>query len=199
MVAPLGRREPPAILPPLFATQEPMKLIVDDVTEEPTPLEFTDGADDLSERLLTGAPDWRSTAPLECRLTHYRAGDDLILGGTIRGQLLATCARCAEEFPWAFETPLELVLSPRQAAADPDGALTADDVALGYYAGPEVDLSPLVCEQTLLALPTRPLCREDCLGLCPGCGINMNTTPCTCAAATTAPRLSGIAALWRDK
>ena len=176
-----------------------MKLAVDDITEEQTTLEFSESAEDLARRLQQGAPDWRSTAPLDCQITHYRAGDDLILTGGIHGCLIAMCARCTEDFPWPLDTPFELVLLPRPPSSREDGELTADDVAFGFYEGAEVDLSPLVCEQTLLALPTRPLCRDDCRGLCPRCGVNMNTTPCTCEAATTAPRLGGIAALWRDK
>ena len=176
-----------------------MKLPVDDVTEIPTTLTFTEDVEDLAARLRLGAPDWRSTAALECELTHYRAASELVLTGMIHAPLLATCARCVEEFLWVLDTPLELVLSPRQSAGRPDAAFVADDLAFAFYDGPEVDLSPLVCEQALLALPTRPLCREDCRGLCPGCGVNQNTTPCTCEAATTAPRLAGLAALWRGK
>lgn len=176
-----------------------MKLQVDDVTEERATIDFTEAAEDLNERLHHGGGEWSSDEPLDCHLTHYRAVADLILSGQISGRLQATCARCAETFTWPLDVPFEVVLTPRQVSARPDGALLAEDVALGFYEGPEVDLSPLVCEQTLLALPTRPMCREDCRGLCSRCGVNLNTTSCTCEAATTAPRLSRIAALWRDK
>jgi uncharacterized protein len=43
-----------------------------------------------------------------------------------------------------------------------------------------IELAPLIEEQVLLALPTRPLCREDCRGLCDGCGVNLNNEECAC-------------------
>lgn len=176
-----------------------MKLLIDDITEDPTTLEFVEPVEELDAQLHQGGTDWASQRPLDCELTHYRAGDDLIFNGRVRSQLTAVCARCAEEFDWPLDVPFDLVMSPRKREAREDGALGAEDLALGFYDGPEVDLSPLVCEQTLLALPTRPLCRDDCRGLCPNCGANMNTNPCNCPPATTAPRLGALHALLRDK
>lgn len=45
----------------------------------------------------------------------------------------------------------------------------------------EVDLEPLARETVVLELPQAPLCREDCLGLCPTCGVDRNESTCTCA------------------
>ena len=80
-------------------------------------------------------------------------------------------------------TPLPLVLVRRAAAAAPRaGLLREEDIGLAYYEGEEIDLTPLVHEQALLALPTRPLCTEGCRGLCPRCGTNLNAGPCGCPA-----------------
>jgi DUF177 domain-containing protein len=56
-------------------------------------------------------------------------------------------------------------------------------------------LTPLVREQVLLALTDRPLCREDCRGLCPQCGANLNEKVCGCAVEKLDPRLSVLRAL----
>ncbi len=58
-----------------------------------------------------------------------------------------------------------------------------------------MDLSPLIREQVLLALPTRPLCQEDCRGLCPHCGINLNRSACGCRVETVDPRLEALRSL----
>ena len=47
-------------------------------------------------------------------------------------------------------------------------------MGLSFYTGEDIDLSPFVREQTLLALPLRPLCSEKCRGLCPDCGAELN-------------------------
>ena len=88
--------------------------------------------------------------------------------------------------------------SPPAAAHEP-GRLSADDLALSYYEGDEIDLTPLVHEQTILALPTRPLCRETCRGLCPRCGANLNSGACGCPAAPPDARLAVLHTLVRGK
>jgi uncharacterized protein len=70
-----------------------------------------------------------------------------------------------------------LVPAPTGAA---DRELSADDLALSFYEGEEIDLSPLFTEQAILTLPTRALCGEECRGLCPECGANRNHETCTC-------------------
>jgi uncharacterized protein len=73
-------------------------------------------------------------------------------------------------------------------------------LALSYYEGEEIDLTPLVHEQIILALPTRPLCGEACRGLCPRCGANLNAAPCGCPTAPPAdPRLAVLHSLARGK
>ena len=97
----------------------------------------------------------------------------------------------------------DILTQARQAHADRDWAtaasqfggvaidrLTADDLALSYYRGEEIDLSPLVREQTILALPTRPLCDPECRGLCPRCGASRNEEDCGCVVDAGDPRLA---------
>jgi uncharacterized protein len=54
-------------------------------------------------------------------------------------------------------------------------------VVVGYYDADRLDLGEAVREQILLGLPLKPLCREDCQGLCPRCGKDRNLGPCGCA------------------
>ena len=60
-------------------------------------------------------------------------------------------------------------------------------------------MTPLVYEEAILALPTRPLCAEDCRGLCPRCGANLNQGACGCPAAPPDPRLAVLHTLVRGK
>jgi uncharacterized protein len=67
-----------------------------------------------------------------------------------------------------------------------------------WYEGELVDLSPPLRERLLLSLPTLPLCRDDCRGLCARCGSDLNAGPCGCAAEAGDPRLAVLRTLRRD-
>ena len=86
----------------------------------------------------------------------------------------------------------------KEAAAADDAEmgleLATDDLDVFPYTGDIVDLEPLVREQFVLAVPFAPLCREDCLGLCPQCGADRNVAPCSCEAPID-PRFAALQGL----
>lgn len=64
--------------------------------------------------------------------------------------------------------------------------------------GDEIELDSLLQEDFLLAMPTFPLCEEDCKGLCPTCGVNRNEVACSCKNERVDPRLAGLADFFKD-
>jgi uncharacterized protein len=70
-----------------------------------------------------------------------------------------------------------------------------EDLETSYYRGDQIDLKELLREQFYLALPMKPLCREDCHGLCPQCGTNLNTGTCACTPVWEDPRLAPLKGL----
>jgi uncharacterized protein len=72
--------------------------------------------------------------------------------------------------------------------------LGEDDLDVFPYSGDAVDLEPLVREQFVLAVPFAPLCKEDCLGLCPQCGADRNVAPCACEKPVD-PRFAALQGL----
>ena len=72
--------------------------------------------------------------------------------------------------------------------------INAEDLEFSLYDGEEVEVSPLLREQLLLALPTRPLCQDECRGLCSQCGVNLNLKSCSCSAPTLGPTGSKLCA-----
>ncbi len=86
-----------------------------------------------------------------------------------------------------------------RSAADENVELQKDDLIRSVYEGDAVDLDELVREQILLALPTRTLCREECKGLCPECGANLNAGECDCAQKEIDPRWAALADLKKDE
>lgn len=176
-----------------------MKLKVDDITALPKNLEYAEGAAEMNARLAGGAGDYRMADDVRVSVAYYRAGLDVYLSGTLEGSITGVCARCTEEFHFPLTTELRLVLAPRSTDARGGGALAAEDLSLSFFEGKEIDLTPLVHEQVLLALPTRPLCREECRGLCPGCGADLNTEACRCVVTGTKTRLAVLPELVRGK
>jgi uncharacterized protein len=87
---------------------------------------------------------------------------------------------------------------PTKAAKVPveeDVELLDEDLDTAYYRDHVLDLADMLREQFYLALPMRPLCRPDCQGLCPSCGIDRNVDTCQCQTDWVDPRLSGLKAL----
>lgn len=83
----------------------------------------------------------------------------------------------------------------RAQAVEEDVELLDEDLDTAYYRDHVLDLADMLREQFYLALPMRPLCRPDCQGLCPSCGIDRNVDTCQCQTDWVDPRLSGLKAL----
>lgn len=124
---------------------------------------------------------YRLTRPLSFSGTLTNTGDGILtLTGRIQTAFSGECARCLA--PVTCDLNLSLSES-YQAAATLATAADEPDAESYRYAGSQLDLSQAIRDNLVLALPQRLLCREDCLGLCPDCGNNLNEKNCGCAAA----------------
>lgn len=172
-----------------------MKLRIEDITAEAKELALDEPVAEIN-RLLERGPirEYHLTEAVAVALSYYRSGMDVVFSGALKAPAEATCARCAEQFLTSCTRSFRFVLAPK-AAGEPDGDLRAEDLEFSFYEGEEIDLSPLIREQVLLALPTRPLCKEDCRGLCPQCGANLNREACGCSVATPDPRFGVLRTL----
>ena len=126
-----------------------------------------------------GIDPGRSVVPagseVECdvTLTRFEGGVEAV--GTVTAPWEGTCRRCAEPVSGELRIRVHERFADRPiaAAADEEIYPIDDDV---------IDLAPLVRDSVVLELPGAPLCREDCAGLCPQCGANLNEGPCGCVA-----------------
>lgn len=165
-----------------------MKLNVHDIEETVKGLAYEEPTEELTPLLTHGeVRDFEFRAPAAVRLKYYRAGHELVFQGHISAEFIGHCARCLEEFPSRTGADFSVVLVPKQPLAAAV-EVREDDLDVSFYTGEEVDLSPLVHEQIILALPTRPLCDDLCKGLCPNCGANLNVEACRCVTRSD-PRL----------
>jgi uncharacterized protein len=184
--------------------QSPMKVRLKDLPLEREIVlsnEFVRDAlagDPMRDALERPADDEHAGAA-EARLSFYGEDDSVFARGTLRGWFEVACGRCVGPVRVAIDETLAATFRPRAVVPDdapgPDGEeeveLTEDDLDLYPYDGDEIDLAPVLREQIILAVPYAPLCREDCQGLCPQCGVDRNTTSCHCEAPVD-PRLAAL-------
>jgi uncharacterized protein len=111
-----------------------------------------------------------------------RAGQDIRLRGEIKAAISAPCDRCLNEVTTPVEIPFDLFYAPADASADQavERELRERDLDFAAYENDQIDLDELVLEQLELSLPSRVLCREECRGLCPQCGADLNVEQCDC-------------------
>jgi uncharacterized protein len=116
--------------------------------------------------------------------------------GHVNGELQLTCGRCLEPFTMPVAGTFDLRYVPRsENVGEGEREVGEDDLTTAFYDDDQIDLSELISEQFHLALPMKPLCAEDCKGLCPQCGTNLNTGTCNCTDTWEDPRLAPLKAL----
>lgn len=120
------------------------------------------------------------TAPVEVTGRLRRAeGDNFVWQGTIRARLAGECRRCLGPAEQQVDDDLSLLFSSdEELLDDPSVYPLPSDTAT-------IDLAEAVREELVLRAIALPLCREDCKGLCPDCGMDLNAGPCGCTASGT--------------
>lgn len=109
-----------------------------------------------------------------------RLAENVFLEGAIVTGLELICCRCLEAATLPVDALFRYTLVPMPDRQDPEIELGSEDLEYGYYDEDTIDLEPMILEQIILQIPIRVLCREDCRGLCPRCGANLNQEPCRC-------------------
>jgi uncharacterized protein len=96
--------------------------------------------------------------------------EGLVVSGTVSGRMTCNCARCLKEFSEDFDVEVRELFTPSPSEKDDNYPITDG----------EIDLEPCARDAVLLSVPFAPLCKEDCLGLCPRCGGDRNVGECAC-------------------
>lgn len=146
--------------------------------------EFRPGAIDLGPDLHQRSP-LRSEGRADLVEEHHgkhKIIQDIRLRGRVDTSLEVACARCLEPVVHQVSRDFDLLYRPLGADAGRDELSVTDaEAEISYYQGESLLLEDALREQVLLALPLKTICREDCQGLCPHCGKNLNEVKCSCA------------------
>ena len=167
-----------------------MKIAVNQITESPKEISFSEKTDELNRINTEGkGNNFRFPPSLDVGLVYYRSGRDIFFQGWFGGTIEGSCSRCLKTYSFPMTINFDFVLTPEPLPAKSKG-LNQDEMGLSFYSAEEINLSPYIQEQLLLALPMRPLCDERCLGLCAGCGANLNSDICQCESPSWDSRMA---------
>ena len=139
---------------------------------------------DLSELELNGEKPIQE--PLIVSGTVRNAADVLMLEGEAVAELELVCDRCMKQFRREKRVPLNFLLARELVSDEEDEIILLD--------GDELDVGDLAFTAFILEMDTKNLCSEDCKGLCPGCGANLNEETCRCKP-TVDPRWAALSQL----
>ena len=142
---------------------------------------------------------YRVVAPVHLDFDIHKDKDRFRLVGTVQTELELPCSRCLDGFRMPIDAPFDVRFLPAsEMSTEEEREIEEEDLETSYYRNDQIDLDELLREQFYLALPMKPLCRDDCRGLCSQCGINLNTDRCECAAEWEDPRLAALKALKKE-
>lgn len=125
--------------------------------------------------------------PLNGQFKAVRTSEGILIQGDFQTEVETECVRCLDPHTQPINTHAEEIFYYPMSLAPEEEFVVNDDG--------DIDLGPLIRELSLLAMPMRPVCREDCLGLCPECGQNLNEADCDCEIDDIDPRMAALKAL----
>ncbi|NMO13328.1 DUF177 domain-containing protein [Pyxidicoccus fallax] len=157
---------------------------------------------------------FRPTKPSTLKASLRKVSGGVLLEGQFTAHVASECKRCLGPLELNVPVSFTLNLVPESLVTGEDylkdgdtegsmekkehvqgesgGSFKLEDADEEVFDGKTIDLDPIVREQLLLALPMSAVCREDCKGLCPQCGINRNEAKCNCDVKPVDPRLAPL-------
>lgn len=122
------------------------------------------------------------------------SGNEVFVNGHFETRAQVECDRCLQpvELPVSADFELEYIPDSEYESDGSVAELTEAEMSVAVFDGDAIDIDEIVKEQVLLAVPTRMLCREDCKGICPQCGMDRNTSECNCVTNEIDPRWAAL-------
>jgi uncharacterized protein len=133
------------------------------------------------------------TAPATVNGKIRLAGNEVFVNGHVDTRAQVECDRCLKpiELPVNADFELEYITGSEYESSGV-AELTEAEMSVSVFDGDALDVDEIMKEQILLAVPTRMLCREDCKGICPQCGVDRNKGECKCVTEDIDPRWAAL-------
>ncbi|WP_239617104.1 YceD family protein [Cohnella mopanensis] len=163
-----------------------MLLKVQELVARQQPMELQ-GTLDLKELFRNNA-EYSPLEPMKYNLVAKAADDRILVSGQLSCDVRMQCSRCLDKFDETVLVPFE---EQFRIVENGEAELSEDDEAVPVTEE-RIDLSPYLAEELVVQLPYAPLCSEDCKGLCPECGMNLNEQSCGCNTEKIDPRMAAL-------
>jgi len=134
-------------------------------------------------------------AELELDLVLTSVSEGVYVSGHVRGSLTGECGRCLNEINESFDVSIAELFAYEDSTTEE----TTDEDEVGRMQGDLIDLEPAVRDAVVLTLPTNPVCRPDCPGLCPECGVHLDDLPADHGHEVADPRWAALRNLTNNK
>jgi uncharacterized protein len=169
-----------------------MKIWLDQVRDEPFNWDETQSVSpetlDRPELLVLGPVRWRGQV--------VYADPGYFLRARLSYEQTLSCNRCLKPIVEPVEADVELMIFvERHPQEGGEHGLHEQDMGIMYVDNEVLETDPILLEQLQLNVSMKPLCGEDCKGLCPTCGADRNAGECSCEESRTDPRWAALAAL----
>jgi uncharacterized protein len=163
-----------------------MKIKVDDIPE--SGLEINADSNHAAWLNTIFQESFGKTAMIEddsgrLNLQLFRSDRQVTAIGGLILKFHPACDRCLAVFAKQQQIPIHQILVPAFFKDGKRAESSTDDEDVSFYEGDEIDIANIVKEQVILAQQMVSRCGEDCKGLCPRCGKNLNNGPCRCKKA----------------
>jgi uncharacterized protein len=162
-----------------------VKIVVDHIKDVPVALHIDEPIDTFP--LLAGMQDDNScsfSGRIEGDVTVTREYENIRVVGRVSVPLALSCSRCLADYASFIDTNFTIFFRKETAVAvssEDELELGEMDLLSSAYSGDEIDLTHEIEEQIAMEVPLKPLCSESCKGLCHECGIDLNTSSCSCS------------------
>jgi len=174
-----------------------LKIRVADISVKPKSVEAIDDFSRYPALVKAQeAGECEFIAPINISLSIAREYDHIRLHGGIGSSVKLTCSRCLAEYTAGIASRFTIFYT-KSADLQPEDEveLGEEDLISVSYSGDEIDFAEEIAEQILLEIPYKPLCSEECRGLCFSCGTDLNNAICSCgenAVSMTFSPLKGL-------
>jgi uncharacterized protein len=118
---------------------------------------------------------------------------EIRIRGKVRAEVEANCDRCLEPVRTPIDSQFDLFYRPTPGSDVPhEIALRDGEAEIGFYDDGGIDLTEVLREYVLLSMPMQQICKAECQGICPECGLNRNTGQCQCEPKLIDERWSAL-------
>ncbi|HIJ61041.1 MAG TPA: DUF177 domain-containing protein, partial [Nitrospirae bacterium] len=111
----------------------------------------------------------------------FKTNSQVIIEGVIKSTLELNCSRCLNDYQFTTNSVINTVFHPASVLTKDDNyELHTGELDTEFYKNDEIDLIEFLIQEIRLNIPMKPLCKDDCKGLCPNCGVDLNSETCDC-------------------